>query len=132
MHSEKLSVTIPAARQQVYDYIADIKNFPQWATEFCQELRLIDSHYKLVSPMGELYFRIEGDPRSGEINFFTTNEIDGKECLPTKVISHNKRSCEYVVDFCQPPGVGDTDFQQQCASLRRELENIKSYFESIQ
>ena len=132
MHSEKLSVVIPADRQQVFNYIADVKNFPQWATEFCQELRLVDDHYKVTSPMGELYLRIEADPRSGQINFFTTTDANGNKHLPTKVVSHSKGRSEYVVDFSQSPGVSDKDFQQQCASLRRELNNIKSYFESQQ
>ena len=132
MHSEKISVMIPASKQQVFNYIADIKNFPQWATEFCQELRMDDEHYKVVSPQGELYLRLQANPNNGEINLFATPELNGEEYLPTKVISHNDHTSEYVVDFCHPPGIGEAQFQQQCASIRRELKNIKFYFESNQ
>ena len=116
MHSKKvrseiLSVVIPAAKQRVFDYVADVNNFPLWATEFCQELRREKDHYKVKSPMGELYLRIQAKPDSGEIVFFTTPEEDGQECLPTRVISHTDDTSEYVVDFCQPPGMGEAEFQ---------------------
>ena len=129
MHSEKLSVLIPAAKQQVFDYVADVNNFPQWATEFCHELRKDKNHYKVVSPMGEPYFRIQANPDNGEINLFATPAIDGKEYLPTRVISRGEKSSEYMVDFCQPPGISEAEFKQQRASLRKELDNIKSHFE---
>ncbi len=132
MRSENISVIIPAAKQQVFDYVADVDNFPQWATEFCRKLWLDNDHYKVISPMGELYFRIQANPDSGEIDFFATPDIEGNKCLPTRVISHTDDTCKYVVDFCQPPGIDQAEYQQQCASLRRELDNIKSYFESKQ
>jgi hypothetical protein len=132
MHSEKLSVIIPAAKQQVFGYIANIDNFPRWATEFCQELHKEKDHYKVVSPMGELYFRIQANADSGEIDLFATPDIDGEEYLPTRVISQTGGTSEYVVDFCQPPSIGEAEFRRQRDSLRRELHNIKSYFESKQ
>jgi len=56
-------------------------------------------------------------------------DIDGKEYLPTRVISRGEKSSEYMVDFCQPPGISEAEFKQQRASLRKELDNIKSHFE---
>ena len=130
MHSEKISVVIPAPKQNVIDYVANIDNFPRWATEFCHELRRVNDHYKVVSPFGELYLRIQANQDRGEINFFATPEIDGDDYLPTRVVNHTGWACEYIVDYRPKSVTSDAQFLQQCDSLRRELNNIKTYFES--
>ncbi len=128
MKTNILSITIPAPKSAVIHYLADIDNFPEWATEFCHELKKEQDHYKVVSPMGELYLRIKANEDSGDIHIFATSEPDGLEYLPSKVTEINHNSCEYMINFSQPNGVTDDLYQQQCSAIKKELQNIKNNF----
>lgn len=128
MKTETLSIKIPAPKKAVLHYLADINNFPEWATEFCRELKKINDSYKITTPMGELYLRIDADENSGEIKFFATNEANGTDYMPSKVTPINDSSCEYMVDFSQPEGLADEIYQQQCSAIKIELQNIQNNF----
>ena len=128
MKTETLSIKIPAPKNAVLHYLADINNFPEWATEFCQELKKEDDHYKVKSPMGEVYLRIDADENSGVIKYFATAEPNGTDYLPSKVTQINDSNCEYMIDFSQPEGLADEVYQQQCSAIKIELQNIKNNF----
>ncbi len=128
MNTEALSITIPAPKNAVINYLADIDNFPEWATEFCQELIKEDNHYKVKSPMGVLYFRIHVDENKGEIKYFATKEPDGTDYLPSKITQIDHANCEYVINFTQLEDVLNEVYQQQCNAIKTELKNIQRNF----
>jgi len=128
MKTEALSIIIPAPKDAVIHYLSDIDNFPEWATEFCQELIKYHNHYKLKTPMGEVYFRIQADKNNGEIKYFATQEVDGSDYLPSKVTAINDTSCKYVINFSQPENLPDDEYQQQCHAIMTELQNIQNNF----
>jgi hypothetical protein len=128
MKTEVLSIEIPAPKNAVLNYLADINNFPEWATEFCKNLTKEKDHYKVITPMGELFLRITADEKSGEINYFATPEPNGLEYLPSKVTQINDSCCEYMINFSKPKGLSDELYQQQCSAIKVELQNIKNNF----
>ncbi len=128
MKNSDLTITVPAPKSAVFNYLSDIENFPEWATEFCQELKQENDHYKIISPMGELYFRINANEASGEIKYFATSTISGNEYLSSKVTAINANSCQYMVDFYQTESLTDAVFKKQCDSIKLELQNIKNNF----
>jgi len=128
MKIEALSITIPAPKEAVLHYLADIENFSEWATEFCQDLKKESDHYKISTPKGKLYLQIQADENSGEINYFATKEPDGTDYLPSKVTQINDSSCEYMINFSQPKGLTDDVYQQQCSAIKIELQNIQNNF----
>ncbi|MFV2061495.1 MAG: hypothetical protein ACC653_12490 [Gammaproteobacteria bacterium] len=128
MKTEPLSIEIPAPKNAVLHYLSDIENFPEWATEFCQQLRKEDDHYKVSTPMGELYLRINADEKTGEIHYFATPEPNGTEYLPSKVTPIDDSSCQYMIDFSQPKNLSDEIYQQQCSAIKIEMQNIKNNF----
>ncbi len=128
MKTETLSIDIPAPKSAVLHYLADINNFPEWATEFCKELKKENDHYKVTTPMGELYLRINANEKSGEIHYFATTEPNGPEFLPSKVTQINDSSCQYMINFSQPADLADEIYQQQCSAIKIELQNIKNNF----
>ncbi|VAX00770.1 hypothetical protein MNBD_GAMMA22-887 [hydrothermal vent metagenome] len=132
MKNNDLSITIPAPKDAVFNYLVDVENFPEWATEFCHELKQKNGHYKIVSPMGELYFRINSDETSGEIKYFATSELNGDECLSSKVSTIDNNSCQYMVDFYKTECISDEVFETQCNSIKLELQNIKNNFKPDQ
>jgi len=54
----------------VFAFLSDIRNLPKWATGFAKELKDIDGEYKVVTPQGEIFFRMESDAGTGIIDMF--------------------------------------------------------------
>ena len=42
MRNATASVVVDAPRDEVFAYLADIRNTPEWATEFIQDFQVID------------------------------------------------------------------------------------------
>ena len=68
MRSATVTTVLDAAPQLVFDFLADIENLPEWATEFARELRREGEDYKVVNGLGEFYFAIEAEPATGVID----------------------------------------------------------------
>src|SRR5215207_7832420 len=70
MRNATVTAVLDAPEQEVFDYIADMQNLPEWATEFARELRRQGDDYKVVNGLGEFFFTIRADPASGVIDMF--------------------------------------------------------------
>ena len=130
MNVTHLSVELHAAKDAVFDYLSDIKNLPEWATEFCRGLRRVDGHYKVRTPGGELFMHIEADRRTGVVDFYASPALEpiDREPLTSRVLAGGNGGSIYVVSFVQPAGLPDAVYAQQCAALKREMENIRRRF----
>jgi uncharacterized protein YndB with AHSA1/START domain len=71
MNTRTASLVVREPKDKVFAYLSQVEHLPEWATDFCRELKVVDGTYKVVSPMGELFFRIQADERSGVIDMFT-------------------------------------------------------------
>ena len=38
MRNATVTAVLPAPRDEVFDYLADVENLPEWATEFARQL----------------------------------------------------------------------------------------------
>ena len=70
MEARTVTTVLDAPREQVFRYLADVANLPDWATEFARELRFEDGKAKVVNGLGEFYFEIEADPDTGVIDMY--------------------------------------------------------------
>jgi hypothetical protein len=49
MRHHTVTATFSASQDEVFAYLADIDNLPDWATEFARELKLVDGRHKVVN-----------------------------------------------------------------------------------
>ena len=125
MRSETVSTVLDAPQQEVFDYMSDIEHLPEWATEFARELRREGDDYKVVNGLGEFYFTIEADPRTGVIDMFAGPDREHMAVFPTRAVALPDGRTAYSFTMFQAPGMPDELFEAQHASLRREFENIE-------
>jgi hypothetical protein len=81
-----VTATFVAPPDEVFAYLADIEKLPEWATEFARELRLVDGRHKIVNALGEFFFEIRADARSGVIDMLAGLTEDALLCFPTRVV----------------------------------------------
>jgi hypothetical protein len=128
MRSETVTTVLPVSRERVFEYMSDIRNLPEWATEFARELHEEDGEYRVVNGLGEFVFEIRADETTGVIDMYAGPSRDELALFPTRAVSLPDGRTSYSFTMFQAPGMPDELFESQHASLKREFENIEAIF----
>jgi hypothetical protein len=126
--SKTVTAVLPAPRDRVFAYLADVENLPSWATEFARELKVVDGRHKVVNGLGEFFFEIRADPETGVIDMLAGPEPDQLALFPTRVVGLGPNQSAFTFTMFQWPGQPDDLFEGQYASLRREFVNLEREF----
>jgi len=130
MKSASRTVVLGAPKSKVFAFLSEPQNLPKWATGFCRELISGDDGLKLVTPQGEIFFRMETDEDSGVIDMYGGPAPDQMAYFPTRVVDLPGGGSAYTFTNIQWPGISDDDFKAQCAGLSEEFENIRRLTEA--
>lgn len=128
MRSETVTTVLSAPRQRVFEYMSDIRNLPEWATEFARELREEDGQYKVVNNLGEFVFEIRADEDTGVIDMYAGPTCDELAVFPTRAVELPDGRTIYSFTMFQGPGMPTELFEAQHASLKREFANLERIF----
>jgi hypothetical protein len=128
MRSETVTAVFEAPRESVFSYLAEIENLPEWATEFARDLKRENGDYIVVNNLGEFYFEIRADERTGVIDMLAGPTKEALAIFPTRAISLPGGKTAYSFTMFQAPDMPDELFESQYASLRREFENLARRF----
>ncbi len=129
METKTLTLIVSAPKDRVFNYLADIKNLPRWATEFCQKLENKNGTYKVCTCQGdELYFEVHADKKTGVIDYWAGPASDKMGVFPTRVIELPGAMTAYLFTMFQMPGVNPERFEGEYESLKREFKNLEKEF----
>jgi len=123
-----VTAVLDAPSDEVFDYLSRIENLPEWATDFAQELKYEDGQAKVVNGLGEFYFRIDADAKTGVIDMYTGPSEEELALFPTRVVALGDSKSAYSFTMFKAPGMPDELFESQYESLRREFDNIRARF----
>jgi hypothetical protein len=125
MRTATVTTVLSAPQPAVFDYLAEIENLPQWATEFARELRRDGDDYKVVNGLGEFHFAITADRASGVIDMFAGPTKEQMAIFPSRAVALPDGRTAYSFTIFQAPDMPDELFDAQHASLQREFRNIE-------
>ena len=128
MRSETVTTVIPAPQSAVFEYISEIENLPEWATDFARELKRDGEDYKVANGLGEFYFEIKADPHTGVIDMFAGPTKDQMAIFPTRAVALPDGNTAFSFTMFQGPEMPDQLFESQHQSLKREFTNIEAAF----
>ncbi len=132
MNSRTQALTLPAPKAEVFRYLSKIESLPQWATEFCHELRVRNGKPKVLTcpALGsqELFVEIRSDEDTGVIDFFAGPCEDRMAVFPARVMDLPGGPTLLLFTVLQGPDTTEGELEAQCQSLKREFENIKQEF----
>jgi hypothetical protein len=130
MRSETVTTVLAAPRRRVFEYMSDIRNLPEWATEFARELREENGEYKVVNNLGEFVFEIRADEGTGVIDMYAGPTRDELAVFPTRAVELADGRTSYSFTMFQGPGMPDELFESQHESLKREIANLETLLAS--
>ena len=129
MRNATVTTVLDAPEREVFTYMADIENLPEWATEFARELRREGDDYKILNGLGEFYFEIHADSATGVIDMYAGASKDAMAVFPTRTVSLPDGRTAFSFTMFQAPDMPDELFDGQHESLKREFANIERRFE---
>jgi hypothetical protein len=128
MRNATVTAVLDAPEREVFDYMADIRNLPEWATEFARELRREGDDYKVLNGLGEFFFAMDADPSSGVIDMYAGPSKEAMAVFPTRTVSLPDGRTAFSFTMFQAPDMPDELFESQYESLKREFANIERLF----
>jgi hypothetical protein len=130
VRNETVTAVLPATADEVFSYLADIENLPDWATEFARRLERDGDgdDYKVVNGLGEFFFEIRADPGTGVIDMYAGPTKEQMAIFPTRVVALPDGGSAFTFTMFQAPDMPDDLFDSQHESLKREFVNIERRF----
>ncbi len=113
MRHHTVSATFSAPANEMFDYLADLENLSEWATEFARELQHVDGRHKAVNGLGEFFFELHADPGSGVIDMLAGPREDTLQLFPTRVVPLADGGSAFTFTMFQAPGQPDEQFERQ-------------------
>jgi hypothetical protein len=101
---------------------------PKWSTKFIQSIKTINGKNKAVTPLGEVFVRIDSDKKTGVIDIFAGPAEDQMNPAFMRVISFSDNSCGVTFTFFQWDTTTDQMWEMFCDWIKIEVGNIKKLF----
>jgi hypothetical protein len=128
MKSVTESCVIPYPKDRVFDFLSNFENMPKWSTKFIQSIKTINGKNKAVTPLGEVFVRIDSDKKTGVIDIFAGPAEDQMNPAFMRVISFSDNSCGVTFTFFQWDTTTDQMWEMFCDWIKIEVGNIKKLF----
>jgi hypothetical protein len=124
------SVGIDLKPLDVFEYLADGTNWPQWAIVNIKSItKSTNSAWlNMVSINGPGRLRIRSDARSGILDH-DFEDSQANWTVPARVVA-NGRGAEFMMTFFQPNSFTDAFFDEQIKLVDVELATLKKILES--
>jgi hypothetical protein len=130
MQSKTHTLALAAPKAAVFDFLSRIENLPKWATNFCLGLRGDGGRHRVITPQGEIFFRIEADRATGVIDMYGGPSEAEMAYWPARVVDRLPRGSLFIFTAFQLPGMSEEVFERQCDALLDEFANIRRFTEA--
>jgi hypothetical protein len=123
------SVAIDRPPGEVFEYLTDARNWPQWSivNVLAIEPTGDPSWWKMTTPRGTGELRIRGDAATGLIDH-DFRDPQAAWTVPARVVP-NGRGAEFLITFFRPAVLDDEEFDRQAALVDTELATLKDILE---
>jgi catechol 2,3-dioxygenase-like lactoylglutathione lyase family enzyme len=127
MKNRTATLTLTAAQDEVFAFLANLENLPLWAVEYCRELRRDGAHWKIRTPNEDRFVTIVACAKTGVIDLLSGEHLDEMEALPLRVI-RRPHGCAVSCTLFQSPEQSDELFEWRYAALLVELRTLAARF----
>jgi hypothetical protein len=125
--SDTKAVNIDARPDDVFDFLADPANLPQWAVGFCRSIRRDGERWIVSTATGQVGIRYVTDRVLGVIDFYISPGPGIESAAFSRVLPSGD-GAEYVFTQFQTPGMTDEVFDGQVQALVEELHILQGLF----
>lgn len=115
MQTSTHTLELDAPKSEAFRFLSNIENLPKWATLFCKQLKRDSAgRHKVLTPEGEIFFRIRSDAKTGIIDMYGGPAEDHMAYWPARVVERPGHGSLFIFTAMKYPGVPDEAFAAQC------------------
>ena len=126
--SKTVSVSIDRTPQDVYDYVSDFMNAPQWATQFCLSVKPSEDGWVIETPAGAMKVRMAERNSLGILDHYVSPTPETEVYAPMRVLVNGPGS-EVIFTVFRQPGMTDEQFADDAGMVEKDLQNLKAILE---
>jgi hypothetical protein len=126
--SRTLSVSIAVHPTQVYAFVSDPRNLPQWAKGFCHAVRREEGGWIVETPQGPVKLRFAEQNTCGVLDHYVTPPTGEEIYVPMRVLPNGTGS-EVLFTLFHPPDMSEEAFKEDVAVVGRDLRILKMVLE---
>ncbi|HEY9155286.1 MAG TPA: VOC family protein [Opitutaceae bacterium] len=127
MRNHTVTLTVPAARDEVFACLSDLSNWPMWAAHFCQRIWESTTGWKMISVAGEIFAAIEADENLGVVDFFWGYQADEMSIIPLRIVSL-PHGCAVTLTCFETAHVPGEVFEAIVRALTADLRALQGRF----
>ncbi len=116
------------SKDKVFQFLSNIENLPKWSTQFVKKLVVVNGKYKAITPIGEVFLKLETDEKAGLIDIYAGPTEMHMTPAFLRVISFSKNSTAIMFTFFQYTDTDDKTWKIFGEWIKIEVENIKKHF----
>lgn len=127
-----LSKSINRSTPDVYRFISNPANLPQWAPGLCLSIQKTDKENTWLAQTtnGPVTIRFAEQNKFGVIDHHVTLGTGEEVYVPLRVIANNEGS-EVIFTVFRLPGMTDEQFKEDVAAVQKDLDALKLLLEQI-
>lgn len=132
LRSVTKSISIDRTPQVVFDYVADVANWPAFGAPNVLAVSPTDDPdwWDLTTPRGAGLFRVLADAATGVVDHEFTVQGSPVVTIPGRVLP-NGAGAEFMLTLLQGPAVEDARFEAVLAGADVELAALKDVLEDL-
>jgi hypothetical protein len=127
--SQHLSTAIGRPAGEVYEYVSNPANLPQWAAGLSNGIEPDGERWVTESPMGRVYVQFAPPNQYGVLDHDVTLPSGERVYNPMRVIADGSSRCE-VVFTLRRRGMSDSELERDAAAVLADLATLKRLLES--
>ena len=124
--SRTLSVSINRHPDEVYAFVLNPENLPQWAPAFCKSVRKAGAAWIVETPDGPVEIRfVESNPfRVLDHYVIPTSGVEFY--VPMRVLANGSDGSELILTLFRQPKMSDEQLRQDIEMVTRDLNVLKA------
>jgi len=119
-----VSISIKRPVADVYAYLADPANFPQWSL-FIREIRREGDDWLATTPSGSVLMRFTPPNEFGILDHYVTVSPELQVYVPLRVVANGEDGSEVLFTIFRLPGMDEAQFAADIALVRTDLAGLQ-------
>jgi len=128
MISKTVTCTVIKPKNEVFAFLSKVENLTKWASEFVDEVNLVDGKYIAKNPNGQVFFRFDTDEKTGVIDMYSGATEEEMTLAPMRVIELPENTTAIIFTIFRHSGVDSHSWRLFCDYAEKEIENIERIF----
>ncbi|PSR51950.1 hypothetical protein AHMF7605_29000 [Adhaeribacter arboris] len=123
------TINIKANPDQVWNYVSDLSQWPQWAIHNVQDAQKGENGYWfLAGPRGVSKVRMNANQALGILDHEFLDPAEGHWLVPCRVVVGHE-GAHFLITFTKPDPMPSADFEKGMELVNEELIQLKDILE---